>query len=1105
MNYQLEQINFAKNIRAMFSLAKKVMPKGIPLFVIVSLVLSLSTPFMLYPSITEAADTLFSDGFESSPDHFANWTNVDNDWDDINDTHGGSSAAEVKGANSDELRKNISTSGYNNLTLSYWYKIPSGLDVNDHLKVQWSVDGTTWNLLVDYASSSTISNWIQGTHSIPTGAANNSGFRFRFLGESLENSDKFRLDDVLLSGDFIPTTGSITVNKTTVGGDGTFIFGGGAGEFEIQTEEGSGSYTIEDLTEGFYTITENAQAGWDETSNNCDNVEVVAGEEATCEFTNTKRASLTIVKNVVAPDGETDVDDDTAFTFHVLFNEGDENEEEQTDTVSEGDSVVFENLMPGTSHSITEDQNEDYGDISYSEDCTIESLAPGQNAVCTITNTQKVGHITVTKEVVNNSQIGEPEDEKQANDFSFDVNDDGPQNVPFIEDDEDPLLDEETVEVIPGTYTVVENSSEYAVTYEDCTNIIIGSNGNATCHITNYELEPGKGAITVIKDLDIQYGEDIADETDFELYLTPTEGSPIQVQHGEANQLPPNTYTVSEVIPEYLSSKYEQHSSEDVTCTLDGDPIEGNVITLEAGQIYECVITNKDVPAILTIIKNTDSENYNGTFEFTVTGEDNQTITTTEGTGQTVVALSKGTHDVVEIVPEGWSFSDSSCEYAEGGYGDSIENGETIDVDNGTQVTCTFENTRQLGDLTVIKLVETTDESVTSDDFQIHVKQNDVDVAGSPQAGDSEGTTYSNLPTGTYQVSESDGPAGYTYSFSGACDENGNVTVVNSEEVTCTITNFFGDEDGDGIGDANDNCPSVANPDQLDTDGDGQGDACDTDDDNDGLPDTDEPGKGTNPLDPDSDDDNVSDGPSDPDGEDEIVAGADNCPVNANTDQADNDSDGIGNVCDSTPDGEPSGGGGGGGSSNSGGSSTLFTLISATGANGSITPIGLNQVLSGSSFGFIVTPNAGFQIDNVLVDGSLVGPVNTYTFSNIAANHTIYVTFSAIAAGTPPTTPPGEVAGAATESNGNTGTGDTGNVGGAATGTEEPTEGTTTPESTDVFSQGNETEPQTAALSESSFGEWLMKNFSWILGLLLLIVCAYGYYRYWKNRQKKPV
>ena len=49
-----------------------------------------------------------------------------------------------------------------------------------------------------------------------------------------------------------------------------------------------------------------------------------------------------------------------------------------------------------------------------------------------------------------------------------------------------------------------------------------------------------------------------------------------------------------------------------------------------------------------------------------------------------------------------------------------------------------------------------------------------------------------------------------------------------------TIAN---DQDGDGVADSADNCPTTANPDQTDSDGDGQGDACDPDDDNDGVAD----------------------------------------------------------------------------------------------------------------------------------------------------------------------------------------------------------------------------------------------------------------------------
>jgi len=45
--------------------------------------------------------------------------------------------------------------------------------------------------------------------------------------------------------------------------------------------------------------------------------------------------------------------------------------------------------------------------------------------------------------------------------------------------------------------------------------------------------------------------------------------------------------------------------------------------------------------------------------------------------------------------------------------------------------------------------------------------------------------------------------------------------------ISTTSTTVVFDMDGDGIPDAQDNCPMVANTDQSDTDGDGIGDACD--------------------------------------------------------------------------------------------------------------------------------------------------------------------------------------------------------------------------------------------------------------------------------------
>ena len=67
------------------------------------------------------------------------------------------------------------------------------------------------------------------------------------------------------------------------------------------------------------------------------------------------------------------------------------------------------------------------------------------------------------------------------------------------------------------------------------------------------------------------------------------------------------------------------------------------------------------------------------------------------------------------------------------------------------------------------------------------------------------------------------------------------------------------DDDADGIANSLDNCPTDANPDQLNTDSDTQGNVCDSDDDNDGLTDAEELALGTDPLDTDSDDDGWSD------------------------------------------------------------------------------------------------------------------------------------------------------------------------------------------------------------------------------------------------------
>ena len=51
-------------------------------------------------------------------------------------------------------------------------------------------------------------------------------------------------------------------------------------------------------------------------------------------------------------------------------------------------------------------------------------------------------------------------------------------------------------------------------------------------------------------------------------------------------------------------------------------------------------------------------------------------------------------------------------------------------------------------------------------------------------------------------------------------------------------------------------------------------------------------------------------------------------------------------------------------------------------------------MVDGGSQSFTITPNAPAQIADVLVDGSSVGPVSSYTFNNVTQDHTIAASFT---------------------------------------------------------------------------------------------------------------
>jgi len=78
---------------------------------------------------------------------------------------------------------------------------------------------------------------------------------------------------------------------------------------------------------------------------------------------------------------------------------------------------------------------------------------------------------------------------------------------------------------------------------------------------------------------------------------------------------------------------------------------------------------------------------------------------------------------------------------------------------------------------------------------------------------------------------------------------------------------------------------------------------------------------------------------------------------------------------------------------------TFYTITAQAGSNGSVTPSGITSVAQGASQSYTITPNSGFAVATLLVDGVTVAKSTTHTFANVRANHTISATFSAATAG----------------------------------------------------------------------------------------------------------
>jgi len=238
---------------------------------------------------------------------------------------------------------------------------------------------------------------------------------------------------------------------------------------------GEGDNGVFTVAPGTYTITEDSDANYDFVSISPDEdaaagvqVVVAPGERQTVNVVNKQKiAHITVNKDVVRPDGQTDVADNHTFTSQ-LNGANDQ-------SFSENSPYTYD-VNPGGPFAITELDDANYDEMGCSLVtgglATGITLSSNQTIEVTCKNAQKSATITVEKDVLkyDGSQTSD------ANIFSVTL---GGQTKDFSE------VAPAVFTVDPGMYSATEAAETGYSEYTNDSPKTVGPNGSATIHIVN--------------------------------------------------------------------------------------------------------------------------------------------------------------------------------------------------------------------------------------------------------------------------------------------------------------------------------------------------------------------------------------------------------------------------------------------------------------------------------------------------------------------------------------------------------------------------------------------------------------------------------------------
>lgn len=234
------------------------------------------------------------------------------------------------------------------------------------------------------------------------------------------------------------------------------------------TTDSNGMYLLGDLPAGTYQVCEVMPANWypsypTTSTPNCHTAVVITagGTTTGVNFGNYQKATITVKKNVVAPDGTTDISDAHGFEVTV---------DGTAKPFAEGTDATY--LVKPGSYAATETVDPKYDEIANDGPAVVTS---GGTATITITNKQHYSHLIVIKHVDGPTS-------KTASNFTMTVTGNHPSQTSFA-GAEAPGVD---VTLWTGAYTADESATLGFIktTSADCSgSLAVGE--TKTCTITN--------------------------------------------------------------------------------------------------------------------------------------------------------------------------------------------------------------------------------------------------------------------------------------------------------------------------------------------------------------------------------------------------------------------------------------------------------------------------------------------------------------------------------------------------------------------------------------------------------------------------------------------